>query len=260
MYGLDINFLKDRAETIAAPTPTKKASLPASAMIPLFAGLAAMLVLPGLVGGFWLWVNWRTSQVQDELNNKSAQLTTLQAETAEVQQLQQEIERARTQTNALVNVFSEVRSWSAILQDVRDLVPEGITIESFDEIESEQQQQQPDPASPDAPVVMAPPPTMELQGFALSYNQINDFLLTLKNSELFDPQRTYLVETDLADYPNPPQGVTMPQVVDYTIRAQLADVPEDELLSILERKGAFGLAERVRAARNFQQAEGGTTQ
>jgi type IV pilus assembly protein PilN len=256
MYGLDINFLKDRAEQIAAPSPTKKASLPASAMVPLFAGLAAMLVIPGLVGGFWLWVNWRTSQVQDELNNKSAQLSTLQAETAEVQQLQQEIELARTQTNALVNVFSEVRSWSAILQDVRDRVPEGITIESFDEIDNEQQQAAP---PPEGEVVIAPPPTMEIQGFALSYNQINDFLLTLKDSEFFDNQRTYLVETDLVDYPNPPQGVTMPQVVDYTIRAQLADVPEDELLSVLERKGAFGLAERVRAARNFQQ-EGGTTQ
>ncbi|MFP4007598.1 MAG: PilN domain-containing protein [Spirulinaceae cyanobacterium] len=256
MYGLDINFLKDRAEQIAAPTPKKKASLPASAMVPLFAGLAAMLVIPGLVGGFWLWVNWRTSQVQDELNNKSAQLSTLQAETAEVQQLQQEIELARTQTNALVNVFSEVRSWSAILQDVRDRVPEGTTIESFEQVDNEQQQATP---PPEGEVVMAPPPTMEIQGFALSYNQINDFLLTLKDSEFFDNQRTYLVETGLVDYPNPPQGVTMPQVVDYTIRAQLADVPEDELLSVLERKGAFGLAERVRAARNFQQ-EGGTTQ
>lgn len=259
MYGLDINFLKDRAEPIAAPSPTKKAKLPASAMIPLFAGLAAMLVIPGLVGGFWLWVNWRTSQVQDELNNKSAQLSSLQAETAEVQQLQQEIELARTQTNALVNVFTEIRSWSAILQDVRDRVPEGVTIQAINQEAVEQPEAQaPPPEGQPAPAI---PQQLIISGFAQSYNDVNDFVLTLKDSEFFASDNTFVANSRLVDYPvaDKPQNVELPQVVEYTIEAQLSEIPDDQLLSLLERKGAFGLAERLRTARNFQQ-EGGTTQ
>lgn len=263
MYGLDINFLKDRAEPIATPVQAKKAALPASAMIPLFAGLAAGLIIPGLVGGFWLWVNWRTAQTQEELNTKSAQLTTLQQETATVQELQQQIDLSRSQTQALVNVFTEIRSWSALLQEVRDLIPEGVVINSLT-----QQEGEPPAATAEAPppegeaAAVAPPPQkLVIQGFAQSYIDVNDFVLTLKNSEFFVPEETFASSVALAAYPGAalPAQIELPQVVNYTVEARLAEIPDDRLLSILERKGAFGLAERLRTARNFQQ-EGGTTQ
>ncbi|MEC4806181.1 MAG: PilN domain-containing protein [Jaaginema sp. PMC 1079.18] len=263
MYGLDINFLKDRAEPIAAPAQRKAASLPASAMIPMFAGLAVGLLLPGLVGGFWLWVNWRTTEAQEELADKSNTLSTLQAETAEVEQLKQEIELAQTQTNALVNVFTEIRSWSAILQDVRDRVPEGVTISgiSQEDVEvTESTAPTPPPAGQEqaAPVV---PQRLVVGGFAQSFSDVNDFMLTLKNSDFFVPDNTAVVSSQLVDYPisEKPQNIELPQVVEFSIHAQLADIPDDRLLSLLERKGAFGLAERLRTARNFQQ-EGETTQ
>jgi type IV pilus assembly protein PilN len=257
MYGLDINFLKDRAETIASPTQKKKAApLPASAMLPLFIGIAVGLIVPGLVGGFWLWVNLETSKTQEELNAKSAELATLQQETQQVQNLQQEIEVARSQSDALVNVFKEIRSWSAVLQDVRDRVPEGVTISGLTQAETEQA------AAEGEAATVAPPPTVEISGFAQSYSQINDFILTLKASEFFNPEQTFILSSQLADYPisNKPANIELPQVVEYQIVSQLNEIPDDQLLSILERKGAFGLAERLRTAERFQQTGGGTSQ
>lgn len=248
MYGLDINFLKDRAPTqVGAGIKKKKKPISPAAMTPLFIGAGIGLLFPALVAGFWLWVTLETSKVEEDLVALQTELTALEAQNQKIEELKTRIQVAQTQTNDLAGVFSQIKSWSAVLQDIRDRIPQGVTIDEIQQaevtVEAPTEEGQ---VAPQAPIAL------NVAGFSQSYNQLNDFLLALKESEFFNEEETRLLRAELADYPieNKPEGYEFPKVVKYQLVTQLSNLPSDELLQELERKGALGLATRLRAVEN----------
>ncbi|MDY6783342.1 MAG: PilN domain-containing protein [Cyanobacteriota bacterium] len=262
MYSIDINFLKDRA----APAPSggagaikvKKKALSASDLLPLFVGAGVGILFLALTGGAYAYVLWRTGETQEVIDAKNSELQQLQVQQQEIDRLRADIEIARTQVSGLAGVFGRIKSWSAILQDIRDRVPGNVRISSIQQIETQQVApvEEVPPAEGEAAAAVAPPPiSLSISGFAASYQTVNDFLLSLKGSQLFSPGDTRLVAAELVAYPGSVQQqgesqveIELPEVVQYEIQTQLTPLPDPELLRVLERKGALGLATRLRAA------------
>ncbi len=109
----------------------------------------------------------------------------------------------------------------------------------------------PAPTSIDAPMVK-----IEVQGVAQSFNDVNSFVLTLKQSPFLDPAETQLVSSELEE-----KSVTLTakagesansttnivtKSVKYKIQTALKQIPASELLRELERKGAVGIVTRLK--------------
>jgi type IV pilus assembly protein PilN len=263
MYSIDINFLKDRTTTATSAGGGKKPGkpLPKAALLPLFIGVGIGLLFPALVAGAWGLVQWRTSQVQAEIDTKTGELQALEVKQKQIDELKTQIEIAKSQVSGLASIFGQIKSWSAVLQDIRDRVPPSVQVASIKQIEVQAAQAAPTPAAPPAEgqppaTPVAPPPiTLTIAGMAEAYQPINDFILTLKNSSLLNGEETRLVKAELVDFPGTVQQkgnaqveLELPKVVQYEIQTQLGSVPDPELLRTLERKGALGLATRLRAA------------
>jgi type IV pilus assembly protein PilN len=106
----------------------------------------------------------------------------------------------------------------------------------------------------------APPPSIAISGVARSFNDVNDFVLTLQRSPFLKGDEIKLVNSQLVDNPTTVefanQGggqdleVRLPQVVEYRIEGTLTNLPASELLQDLERTLSVGLASRIQALRD----------
>ncbi|MBD2577580.1 PilN domain-containing protein [Oscillatoria sp. FACHB-1406] len=262
MYSIEINFLKDR---VAIPTKgggRGKRPLPKQALVPLYVGLSIGLLFPAIALGLWGYVQWRTEQVQAEIDARNVELAQLKEKQKQIDSLKAEIEVARSQVNGLASIFGRIKSWSAILQDIRDRVPDRVKVASIKQVEV-QPAAAPSPSPSPSPGAAATPPAaatpapiaLTISGFADTYAPVNDFLLTLKKSPLLEAKETRLVSAQLTNFPGTVQQtgktqvqVELPQVVQYQIQTQLTNLPDPDLLRVLERKGALGLSTRLRAA------------
>jgi type IV pilus assembly protein PilN len=157
----------------------------------------------------------------------------------------------QTDTKALATVFNQIRPWSAMLQDLRDRIPRSVQIEAVKQIAAI-----PPAGAPQPPAAGAatPPPNanpaggIEITGKARSFSDVNDFLLTLKQSAFFQAADTRIVSAELAEAAasNDKAAFKPPSLVKYTIQSNLSTVPAAELLRELERKGTLGLVTRIR--------------
>jgi type IV pilus assembly protein PilN len=121
------------------------------------------------------------------------------------------------------------------------------------------------PAASTAPVVAAPaapapidaPVTkIEVEGMAQSFNDVNSFILTLKQSPFFNPDETQLISSELVTTKSAVKTTTSgttqsttettSKAVKYKIQTSLKQIPATELLRELERKGAMGIVTRLR--------------
>lgn len=260
MYSLDINFLKDRPDIIRRDVPGAKAPSGNKNMTPLWAGLAVGLLLPAGVGALWLLLQNQTEQLTAKKAQLEQQLNEGKAKEQQIQAINNETQAVKGETQALASVFNQLAPWSAILQDIRDRVPPGLQITSIE-------QTAPDPATAAAapsPTAAAAPPSsnVSIKGYARSFDEVNDFLLTLQRSKLFDSEDTQIVAAELKDNQTQveqPQDqgnsnarveIKLPKVVEYTIKTSLSDAPASQLLREWERKGAVGLATRLRNLQN----------
>lgn len=294
MYSLDINFLSDRA-VITAHTPdddgfakAPKHQWTLKELIPAIGGGVALLLLLGGAGGYYFYLNWQKSQQQEQLNALEGQIQALQAQNQEIIDLQSQIDIARQQTTGLATVFTRILPWSAVLADIRDRIPQGIQINSIEEVPvSEVPQAQPaQPADPNAaPDPNAPPPTppmpmIKLSGYARSYDDVNYFVLTLQRSAFFQGETVELTQASLIEEPNPPEEpedrttssvrnfwqaieeasvaerkleeAGLPQVVEYEITMQLNDLSTltpEALATQLQNKGTLGSVVRIETLR-----------
>jgi type IV pilus assembly protein PilN len=109
----------------------------------------------------------------------------------------------------------------------------------------------PAPTSIDAPMVK-----IEVQGVAQSFNDVNSFVLTLKQSPFLDPAETQLVSSELeeksvaliakaGESTNSTTNIVT-KSVKYKIQTALKQIPASELLRELERKGAVGIVTRLK--------------
>ncbi|OUL37753.1 fimbrial protein [Nostoc sp. T09] len=245
MYSLDINFLKDR------PSFQKKSSrqggikLPVGNLTPMYLGVAIGICFPTVAAGAW----WLLEAKNVELEQKVAQLDQenkrLDTEIGNINKIKEQTNKIKGETQALVTVFDQIRPWSAMLQDLRDRIPARVQIENVKQI------------PPVAPAPGQPPGNpaggIEITGLARSFNDVNDFLLTLQQSRFLKSSESKIITAELVNAPLPEgaakNDVKIPpiQIVKYTIQSSLSDVPASELIRELEQKGTVGLVTRIRS-------------
>jgi type IV pilus assembly protein PilN len=276
MYGLDINFLNDRAERPSEASLGKGVKRVKDDPRPFYIGLAAAIALPALVLGAWAFLANQNSMLAKRQSELDGQLAELQAQLSAVQSVNTRVNQIEAENQALATVFDRIKPWSAILQDVRSRVPNGVQI---DTIEQQAGTQKPKPAPAPSPSPSASPaagnapaaapaataetpaPTIQISGKARSFNDVNDFVLTLQRSPFFDNQEVRLVKSKLIDNPTQVEfsndnrsssnlEVQLPKVVEYTIEGGLTNLPASELLQDLERTLSVGLATRIQALRD----------
>ncbi|MEQ8957885.1 MAG: PilN domain-containing protein [Coleofasciculus sp. C2-GNP5-27] len=266
MYSLDINFLKDRPEYHQAEkgseSPKAKKQIQMGEMTPLILGVIVGLLPLALVAGIgFLWLPQQNAKLEEEIAEIDAELQTLQAEKNKINDLNTQIQQVRQETEALATVFNQIKPWSAILQDIRDRVPAGVQIQAIEQTETETEAA--DDAEGSAPL---PTINLEISGTARSFDDVNNFLLTLQESPFFQDEETHIVNAELEDNPaklEVPQkedGETvaeityeLPKVVGYTVETSLTNVPASELLREIDRKGAVGLVARIKALQQIEQ-------
>lgn len=285
MYSLDINFLRDRG---VQADPVKRAKpAPKGSMTPLYIGLAVGLLLPALVGGMWFFLQQQIAQKESDKANLDAQLAQLKIEQDKVTKLTAQTAQVEEETTALASVFDQIKPWSAMLQDIRERIPAGVQISSIVQTPAvvaatpaapaaARSKTAPKPAAAPTPgaspgaktapnataTATAPRPTtkLEITGRARSFDDVNNFLLTLQRSSFLKRDETQIVKAELVrdssrvevkrppNTPGQPTNNTtyeLPKSVQFKIQTNLSDIPASELLRELNRKGAVGLVMRI---------------
>lgn len=237
MYNLDVNFLKDRSldgSSSQGKLPTQKLNIEIGEMVPLIAGAVVMVLLPVLTYSWSSYLKHLTARTEKEITNIKQEIQGLEAKRATVKELEERLNTLKQESRALVSVFDRIKPWSAILQDISDRTPDRVQIDSITQDTSG---------------------LLQIDGMAASYEDVTDFVLTLKESEFLQGANIELKSARLTsnpsqlDYTQSEEGITVevefPQVVEYKIEAELSQTPASELLRELEQKGAVGLVNRI---------------
>jgi type IV pilus assembly protein PilN len=294
MYNLDINFLKDRAEYAgsagrsAARSGGVRRSSGAAAARGSSGGSGANVLAIGalvgllplaLVGLGWGFLTFTKVNAEKEQEDVQAQVAQIEQKEKERDKARADLQAAKAQIEALTGVFSNIKPWSAMAQDLRDRLPAGVQITEIlqkTDVPAAAQAATTTPttaqaaagASP-APSAAPPPPEpigrLEITGQADNFDRVNDFLVVLQKSNFLNSDKTTIVsserqsETTIAQASSPlPNRASaqsgsagdlpkLPGKVGFKIQTELANVSTDELLRELERKGAVGLVSRIDA-------------
>ncbi|TVP65865.1 MAG: fimbrial protein [Nodularia sp. (in: Bacteria)] len=246
MYSLDVNFLKDRAGYQDTPQKGRSFKLPTGDLTLVYVGLAIGVCLPAFVGaGLW-FLQARNGQLEQQIAQLDQENKRLEVEIGNINKIREETKTVKAQTQGLVTVFDQIRPWSAMLQDLRDRIPATVQIETVKQIEPTTAARGQSASSRAG--------GLEITGIARSFNDVNDFLLTLQQSEFLQSSSSRITTANLVDAPIPPGSnraggveVKLPQVVRYTIQSNVSDVPASTLIRELEKKGTVGLVARIRS-------------
>ena len=249
MYSLDVNFLKDRPAYQKKPDRSGRISLkfPTGDLTLLYAGVAVGVVLPALLGIGWWVLQGKIVELDGQIAQLDQESKRLDTEIGNINKIKEETKAVKGETQALVTVFDQIRPWSAMLQDLRDRIPAAVQIKTI-------RQTPPIPAAEGKPA-SNPAGGLEIIGLARSFNDVNDFLLSLQQSQFLKSTESRILTATLVDAPlipgvsQPANGVTIKplQVVKYTIQSSMNDVPASELIRELEKKGTVGLVTRIRS-------------
>ncbi|HHP7232119.1 MAG TPA: PilN domain-containing protein [Xenococcaceae cyanobacterium] len=239
MYSLDINFLKDRGLDATVETESKATASSGSIRekLPLIGGAIAAVVLPAVMFVYAKSFDSKEAEAKQEIQRIEAEIAEIQGQSQSFEEIEAQVAQASAETAALVSVFSKIRPWSAILQEVSDRTPPGVQIDSLQQ-------------GGDGNNVQ-----IQIAGTASSYSDVNDFVLFLQRSPFFENQKIIMGTTSLAGLPieienaeELPENwtVNIPQGVKYNITAQLANMPTDVLVQELNNKGSVGLITRLK--------------
>jgi type IV pilus assembly protein PilN len=303
MYNLDINFLKDRSEYSGASargpagrSPRGRSGATASSggrsrgggssgSVLAIGALVGLLPL-ALVGLGWGWLAFTKHANEMKLADVKVQVAEIEQKEKDRDKAKAELQAAKSQIEALTGVFSNIKPWSAMSQDLRDRLPSGVQITEILQktevppavvaapttpttAQAAAGGSQATPAAAPTPVLQEPIGRIEISGAADNFDRVNDFLVVLQKSNFLNAEATKIVTTERqaeipwsspAALPGPngqpntggPQIQTtdlpkMPAKVTFKIQTELANVSTDELLRELERKGAVGLVSRIDA-------------
>ena len=244
MYNLNINFLKDRKlDTQTSDSlARKKQTTPINERIPIVAGVAAGLALIVVSGAALLIINQQKAKTEKQIAVIESEINKLKGQNEEVQKLQAQIAEVEEDTEALVSVFKNIKPWSALLEEISLVIPPTVQIKSINQSGNK---------------------TLTLTGMASSYDDVNDFVLTLKKSRFLDSEETSLNKSNSSNNPNSvkfpeiPESedsrsdeeqpiVTLSNVVNFSITTEISDISASELINELNRRGAIGLVNRIR--------------
>lgn len=228
MYIPEINFLAERTEVdreapAAASRSSSSGSLSSSSVI--LGGVAVLGLIALAFGGTWLWTFGRIRTLEAEQEEVTTELAEAQAELARLEQLQSELSGIQTRTQALKTFFERVQPWSAILEEIRNRIPPGTWIANMSTSES----------------------SVTVEGQSLSFDQVNDFQLTLLQSPLV---ADVSIDRAIFNEGNPDQGIQ--PAVDYTLSVTLEDKPVTEYLPTLAARGSSGLVRKIEILRGLE--------
>lgn len=265
MYGLDINFLKDREIRPVEAVATRQATTAAPGdRTPLFIGLGVAIAAIAAVGGYWLLLQQQIGSLQAREAELDSEIADLQSQLQELDTIRAQTELVRAENQAFANVFNQIRPWSALLQELRTRTPERIQLVEIQQTAGETPSGDPEAA----------PPTeggIEIDGVACDFDDVNDFLLILQRSPLLDGESVAIADAQRPDsFGDNAQGTDLPLVpdpslygncpgtpdegpdilVEFTIEGNLTSIPASDLLAVLDQQGAVGLATRIRALRD----------
>ena len=239
MYAIDINFLNDRGDRpVEAIVPVKPVGS-SQGKAPLFVGLACALAAIAGVGGYWFILNNQQKGLVAENAQLDSQLAELQQKIAQIDTVKQQTQAIETEIAALAGVFERIRPWSAIVRDVQGRTPTRTQISRL---------VQTAPAEGGSAAG-----GLELAGNACSFDDVNDFFLTLKRSpflenETMEITSASLGQTAVGRCPGQPEVEESVELVSYSIAGDIKSIPASALLDELNRQQeSTGLAARIRA-------------
>lgn len=241
MYSIDINLLNDRPEY--GQQVVSSANYDSDDKTPLFIGLGVGGAAIGLVLiGFGV-MSFMNQQLMAEEENLDSELAQLAPKLAEVDDLKLQERQVKEETKALATIFNQIKPWSATLQDIRDRVPPTLQVTKIQQkavTPPAQAGQQNAKAKPVA--ALSAPTQLTITGNAISFNDVNDFVLTLRKSPFLTVAQTQLMSSERKT-----NDKTKVSLVQHQLETTINDVPASELLQILNAKGASGLAARIGA-------------
>jgi type IV pilus assembly protein PilN len=320
MYSLDINLLSERPEYQAGRQTqfTSNTTKPTTkyGKTPLYVGAGITVLSLLAIGAGWMWTGDQTTQLEAKQKDLDTKLGSLKAQDAQLAQINAEVAQIGGETQALAGVFNQIQPWSAVLQDLRESIPQGVQIANISQSEAKfsgaapppppppppsstgsklldkisstndpEKKPSPSPtpvaaapaaptATPTTPTATLPPdvPTtkLDITGTAKSFDEVNNFVLTLKQSAFFNPDDTQLRSATLGAAPaltkpaapvstpgqletgSETRNLELPKVVQYSIRTSLRRTPAADAIRELERKGAVGLVTRLRSLQQQQ--------
>ncbi len=275
MYGLDINFLKDRPEYRSEPAQSSRRrdlGTPESKR-PLWLGAGAGLALLGLAAGGWFFLQSQNEQLVQRQGELDAQISAIKAEQAKLASVKAQTKQAKADTAAFATVFNTIKPWSATFGDISARTPPKVRILGIKELTAAEIAALPKPTpaagakptpSPAPGTAPAPPPSgvIQIAGTATSFNDVNDFLLILQRSKFLKSDTARILSATLGEPKSPPSiqiggsnsggakdKIKLPGEVAFVIQTELTDVPASELLQELESKKATGLVTRIETLR-----------
>lgn len=246
MYGIDINFLNDRADRpVEAIVPVNQPAANSAGKTPMFIGLGVVIAALAGVGGYWMILQHQQKGLVAQNAQLDGQLAELQQKIAQIDTVRQQTQAIESEITALAGVFERIRPWSAIVRDVQGRIPSRTQIERLVQIE------------PDEDAIAAGTASiaggLDLAGNACSFDDVNDFMLTLKNSPFLEGETVEITTASLGE----PQEGRCPgevengqplELVSYTIAGDIKSIPATALLDELNRQQeSTGLAARIRA-------------
>ncbi|MGC1308120.1 MAG: PilN domain-containing protein [Phormidesmis sp.] len=240
MYGIDINFLNDRADRpVEAIVAVNQPAGSSANKMPLLVGAVVAIAACAGVGGYWMILQNQQKGLMAENAALDSQLAELQQKIAQVDTVRQQTQAVESEIQALASVFERIRPWSAIVRDVQSRIPTRTQI-------SRLAQTAPSEGSSAAG-------GLELAGNACSFNDVNDFMLTLKNSPFLDGETVEIKTASLGQTvpgrcPGEADNGETLELVSYTITGDIKSIPATALLDELNRQQeSTGLASRIRA-------------
>lgn len=272
MFNLDINFLNDRPDLKPGATSSRGgvARRPgggAESPVPLYAGIVTALVLLGLTGGAWGYYTWQKGELTSRETELDSKLGAIASKQKELDVANKKVADAKGEIKALATVFDQIKSWSAMSQDLRDRLPPGVQIASI--VQASVAAGAPAPGT--NPVYS---PNVTIKGEANDFDKVNDFLAILKKSSFLKPDDTKIIETTrLPSKPLPAislpravelpvkpgqekpkdtnnQAIKLPGRVTFTVQSKMSETPASEMERELDLKNAVGLVTRLKALKN----------
>ena len=257
MYGIDINFLNDRADRPAdALVAVKRPAVSTAGKMPLLIGLACAIATIAGVGGYWLILQAQQKSLMAQQAQLDAQLSELQQKLAQVDTVRQQTGAIETEIQALAGVFERIRPWSAIVRDVQGRIPSRAQISTLTQtaaVEATAEVAASEATGAVAGGSESAAGGVEITGNACSFNDVNDFLLTLQNSPFLESSSVKITDATLSDpvpgrCPGEADNGKPLALVSYTLTGDIKSIPATVLLDELTRQQeSTGLAARIRA-------------
>lgn len=240
MYSVDINLLNDRPEY--GQPMVAASSYGSEDKTPFFIGLGVGAAALGLVLislGVMTFLSQQLTAKEENLDDELAQLA---PELAQVENLKTQEQQVKAETQALATIFNQIKPWAATLQDIRDRVPPTLQITKLEQkaVTPPNQPQQAGQPQEQPVATLSDPTQLTITGNAISFNDVNDFVLTLRKSPFLTVPATKLMSSERKT-----NDQTQVSVVEHQLETTINDVPASELLQVLNAKGASGLAARI---------------